>query len=552
MGWGRAGEGRRRGFSLHRARRQAETPENRRRADGGGQAEARERVSVGFAGAQMKGARKRREERHQQKMPGHWDTIRLILTVVLCVRQDNNGPPAATGGDAPAARTRDGVARHDRPRRRSEQGLAVIPHAGTTHSIVDESRCSYESRLFHLLPRSDSTHRFLAICTPKQDVDERDVQTERPPQIAHKVEKGVDCRAVPAEGARQSRGRRRRRCTWQRIAIAPRDDVAWELVRKARAQDITVMSGGLIVRPRNMGMHGDGAGEGWPDADGNGPAPDTSTARFVSVSLCKVYEEIGAAESAGRLDESGSPKTRRRRRRQQEPSRNELRRRRELAAITRIHDPIEQCLAHIAKPRYKDFRGELYTVFRVQRRFCEELQLEIDELEIKSGYSIDTLRHQFEYRDNCAGVDFIWCYKYTCDSVKLLERTERLVHLTLRKRGAAIAPYPCPGCGVNHREFYLDSAAGGIEGICEIIEFWLGALGQKVDKGCGPTNGTGALCKCGVNKFREYRRGAGTGQGYETLIFRDESRAKIISKNRNAAESSLVEDAADEQRIFGG
>ncbi|KAJ7868428.1 hypothetical protein B0H13DRAFT_2558739 [Mycena leptocephala] len=164
---------------------------------------------------------------------------------------------------------------------------------------------------------------------------------------------------------------------------------------------------------------------------------------------------------------------------QQEPGRRERRRRRELAAITRIRDPIEQCLAHIATPRHKDHGGELYTVFRIERVFCERLQLEIDKLEVKTGYSIDTLRRQFEYRENCTGVEFIWCYKYTCDNVKLLER---LVHLTLRARGAAIAPYPCPGCGVKHREFYLDAAAGGIDGVCEVIEFWLGALGQAIDR----------------------------------------------------------------------
>ncbi|KAJ7816882.1 hypothetical protein B0H13DRAFT_2380118 [Mycena leptocephala] len=107
---------------------------------------------------------------------------------------------------------------------------------------------------------------------------------------------------------------------------------------------------------------------------------------------------------------------------QQEPGRMERQRRRELAAITRIRDPIEQCLAHVATPRHKDHGGELYTLFRV---------VGVDKLEVKSGYSIDTVRRQFEYRDNCVGVEFMWCYKYTCDNVKLLER---LVHLTLRAR----------------------------------------------------------------------------------------------------------------------
>ncbi|KAJ7437030.1 hypothetical protein FB451DRAFT_1452237 [Mycena latifolia] len=84
----------------------------------------------------------------------------------------------------------------------------------------------------------------------------------------------------------------------------------------------------------------------------------------------------------------------------------------------------------------------------------------------------------FQYHDNCRGIEFIWCYKYRCDEIKLLER---LVHLSLRTRGAALAPRLCPGCNVRHREFFLDSAAGGIDGLCGIIEFWLGTLGQQIE-----------------------------------------------------------------------
>ncbi|KAJ7855247.1 hypothetical protein B0H13DRAFT_2357985 [Mycena leptocephala] len=164
------------------------------------------------------------------------------------------------------------------------------------------------------------------------------------------------------------------------------------------------------------------------------------------------------------FDQTSMPKI------QREPGRMEDQRRRELVAITWIRDPIEQCPVHVAIPRHKDHGGRLYTLFRV---------IGVDKLEVKSGYSIDTVHRQFEYRDNCVGVEFIWCYKYTCDNVKLLER---LVHLTLRACGAAIVPYECPGCGVKHREFHLDSAAGGIDGVCEMVEFWLGALGQPINK----------------------------------------------------------------------
>jgi hypothetical protein len=79
-------------------------------------------------------------------------------------------------------------------------------------------------------------------------------------------------------------------------------------------------------------------------------------------------------------------------------------------------------------------------------------------------------------------VKLLGIFFFSSTYVFLTKTVERLVHLTLRARGAAIVPYPCPGCGVKHREFYLDAAAGGIDGVCEVIEFWLGALGQAIDR----------------------------------------------------------------------
>ncbi|KAF8183522.1 hypothetical protein K438DRAFT_1974993 [Mycena galopus ATCC 62051] len=165
--------------------------------------------------------------------------------------------------------------------------------------------------------------------------------------------------------------------------------------------------------------------------------------------------------------------------RTQSLSAHELRRRKKLAAVTRIRNPIDQALAHIAHPRYKDFPGDLYIVCRIIRVLDPSLQIYVDALEIKSGFSIDTLRRQFEYHHTCRNVEFLWFYRYKSDSVKLLER---LVHLTLRALGATIDRYSCPGCGIKHREFYSYLAAGGIEGLCAIIEFWLGVLGQTIER----------------------------------------------------------------------
>jgi hypothetical protein len=66
------------------------------------------------------------------------------------------------------------------------------------------------------------------------------------------------------------------------------------------------------------------------------------------------------------------------------------------------------------------------------RVFCKELQIEIDKLEVKTGYSTDTLCRQFEYCNNCTGVEFIWCYKYTCDNVKLLGMFFSILHNDLQ------------------------------------------------------------------------------------------------------------------------
>ncbi|KAJ7203735.1 hypothetical protein B0H12DRAFT_1243723 [Mycena haematopus] len=144
---------------------------------------------------------------------------------------------------------------------------------------------------------------------------------------------------------------------------------------------------------------------------------------------------------------------------------------------TRIRDPVDQALAHFSHPRYKDLGGDLYIVCRRVRVVAPDLQIVYDDFEIKAGISTDVGRRQCEYRDVCRDVEFVWFYKYHSDTVKLLER---LVHLSLRALGAAIPPYPCPGCGVRHREFFDAAAAGGIAGVCAIVEFWLEVLGQRV------------------------------------------------------------------------
>lgn len=155
----------------------------------------------------------------------------------------------------------------------------------------------------------------------------------------------------------------------------------------------------------------------------------------------------------------------------------------------RIRDPIVQAMAHMRSNQYKDFPGEGYVVCRVKRRFCPRHGFDVDYLEIKQGRSTVTERRQHQYKMHCIGIDFIWLYKFQTEQSKLVGESiycpcygclysERLMHLTLRALGADRSPSLC-SCNVRHTEFKDYEAAGGIDGIVDIIQFWRGALGER-------------------------------------------------------------------------
>ena len=56
---------------------------------------------------------------------------------------------------------------------------------------------------------------------------------------------------------------------------------------------------------------------------------------------------------------------------------------------------------------------------------------------------------------------------------------ERLIHLSLVDIGARVRRFVCPGCGTKHREYYSLSAAGGIDEVWAIVEFWVWAVGEE-------------------------------------------------------------------------
>ncbi|KAF8177159.1 hypothetical protein K438DRAFT_1978800 [Mycena galopus ATCC 62051] len=155
-------------------------------------------------------------------------------------------------------------------------------------------------------------------------------------------------------------------------------------------------------------------------------------------------------------------------------------------AISRIRDPVEQRDALLdavllGLPVYQEKDGEVYGVYRVRYDGDDII------FDPKMGRAGDTTKRQGDYRRKCAPVEFVWVAKYRCACPKAIER---LVHLTLRIRGADLphSAQLCAGCAVHHREFSSFSEAGGILGVLEIAEFWLGALGELVESCKQETN----------------------------------------------------------------
>ncbi|KAF8126661.1 hypothetical protein K438DRAFT_2001271 [Mycena galopus ATCC 62051] len=149
-------------------------------------------------------------------------------------------------------------------------------------------------------------------------------------------------------------------------------------------------------------------------------------------------------------------------------------------AISRICDPVKQRdvlldAVLLGLPVYQEKAGEVYGVYRIRYDGGDII------FDPKMGRASDTTKRQGDYRRKCAPVEFVWVAKYRCACPKAIER---LVHLTLRIQGADLLHNAqlCTGCAVHHREFSSFNEAGGIVGVLEIAEFWLGALGQVVER----------------------------------------------------------------------
>ncbi|KAJ7738033.1 hypothetical protein DFH07DRAFT_966185 [Mycena maculata] len=149
-------------------------------------------------------------------------------------------------------------------------------------------------------------------------------------------------------------------------------------------------------------------------------------------------------------------------------------------ALARISDKNDQIAAYLrsmdrCEAVYDDQPGEVYSVCRL----CDEAERVL--LDIKVGIAKDTSVRQADYNEYCDPVEFLWVVKWKCKRPKLLER---LVHLTFHALGGGlpIDLRTCAGCGVRHREFFDYEAVGGIEGVLRIVEFWLGALRETIQR----------------------------------------------------------------------
>ncbi|KAJ7105818.1 hypothetical protein C8R44DRAFT_886284 [Mycena epipterygia] len=111
----------------------------------------------------------------------------------------------------------------------------------------------------------------------------------------------------------------------------------------------------------------------------------------------------------------------------------------------------------------------------IEGRATAPANVELDYLNIKVGETGNMARRREDYRRTCKGVDILWAYCYPTQHAKLIER---LVHIDLTRIGAHKSPHPCPGCNVNHREYFSERLSGGLEGVAARIEYWQRRLGE--------------------------------------------------------------------------
>ena len=115
---------------------------------------------------------------------------------------------------------------------------------------------------------------------------------------------------------------------------------------------------------------------------------------------------------------------------------------------------------------------------------------DVDFVSLKLGRAVDIERRRTQYARECKGEEIVWAFYYKTQHCKLLGaflparrfsgslNAEALVHRSLKALNAMREPTPCAGCAVRHREYAAEMAAGGLEGMAGIVEYWMERLGE--------------------------------------------------------------------------
>ncbi|KAJ6491073.1 hypothetical protein C8R45DRAFT_928895 [Mycena sanguinolenta] len=134
---------------------------------------------------------------------------------------------------------------------------------------------------------------------------------------------------------------------------------------------------------------------------------------------------------------------------------------------------------------YADFPGKVYVHLKIDNATLAGIATlpadeDVDFVSLKLGRAVDIERRRTQYARECKGQEIVWAFYYETQHCKLLAahfNAEALIHRSLKALNAMRAPTPCAGCAVKHREYAAEMAAGSLEGVAAIVEYWMERLG---------------------------------------------------------------------------
>ncbi|KAJ7490107.1 hypothetical protein B0H11DRAFT_1912608 [Mycena galericulata] len=159
-----------------------------------------------------------------------------------------------------------------------------------------------------------------------------------------------------------------------------------------------------------------------------------------------------------------------------------------LRLIGRIDQPRRRIRALVAKRRaFKcDGPGLVYITSRVpywklNAYLQGHIQISefLDALEVKVGHTSSMRRRQREYRVCANGIAIRWHVAFRARKRIL---SEAIAHLLLRDMGAVPSVFPCPGCGVSHREYVPFRSVGSFDALERVVREAIRKTGQLVAK----------------------------------------------------------------------